>query len=128
MEEQKAIVEKGASMRLGAYACHLTEHTHAWRAYQAGNGRAQPDFPTIHERHRHRYEFNNAYLEALTQHGLIISGVNPETNLVEICEVPDHPWMVGVQFHPEFQSKPNKAHPLFAGFVAAALRQREARG
>ena len=112
MEEQKHITQLGATMRRGAYACKVLPDTNAAKAY----GKEM-----ISERHRHRYEFNNAYREVLTEKGLRIAGINPEQNLVEISEVADHPWMVGVQFHPEFQSKPNKAHPLFAAFVKAAL-------
>ena len=116
MEEQKHITQLGATMRLGSYPCRLEKDSLAYKAYDA---------EMIHERHRHRYEFNNAYRDQLVSCGLRIGGVNPDHNLVEISEVKDHPWMVGVQFHPEFQSKPNKAHPLFAAFVAAALAYRK---
>jgi CTP synthase len=112
MPEQKGITDKGATMRLGAYPCQLTEGTISSRAYKEG---------LISERHRHRFEFNNEYLEQLQAAGLTIAGVNPDRNLVEIVENPEHPWFVGVQFHPEFQSKPRKAHPLFASFIQAAL-------
>ncbi len=114
MEEQKKITDKGATMRLGSYDCALKPGTHAARAYGAS---------IITERHRHRFEVNNAYRAQLEGAGLVVSGVNPKRNLVEIVELKDHPWFVAVQFHPEFQSKPNKAHPLFAAFVAAAIKK-----
>jgi CTP synthase len=113
MEDQRRIAEKGATMRLGAYDCRLRPGTHAAKAYGA---------EMIRERHRHRYEVNNHYVEMLGDAGMVFSGVNPQRDLVEIIELRDHPWFVGVQFHPEFQSKPNKAHPLFASFIKAALR------
>ncbi len=81
----------------------------------------------ISERHRHRYEVNNRYVEQLEAHGLVVSGRSPDGQLVEIIELPDHPWFVGVQFHPEFKSKPTQAHPLFRDFIAAALRHRQLR-
>ncbi|MFP4166360.1 MAG: CTP synthase [Opitutales bacterium] len=112
MEDQKHLKSKGANMRLGACPCQLTPDSLSRHAYGED---------LIHERHRHRYEFNNAYKEQLVSNGLRIAGINPERDLVEIVEVPDHPWFVGVQFHPEFQSKPNAAHPLFAHFIEAAL-------
>ncbi len=115
MEEQKKIVDKGATMRLGSYECQLVPGTLAARAYRAAS---------VRERHRHRYEVNNAYLDRLTAAGLQVSGVNPRRNLVEIVELKRHPWYVAVQFHPEFQSKPSASHPLFAAFVAAAMRHR----
>jgi CTP synthase len=114
MEEQKAITDKGATMRLGSYDCALVPGTLAARAYGE---------PLILERHRHRYEVNNAYLEKLKK-ALVVSGINPKRNLVEIIELRGHPWFVGVQFHPEFHSKPNRAHPLFAAFIAAAIRRK----
>jgi CTP synthase len=107
----------GGTMRLGAQPCRLIEGTQARAAYGTDN---------ISERHRHRYEFNNDYRGRLTEKGLVISGVNPELDLVEIVELKYHPFFVGVQFHPEFQSKPLKAHPLFKAFIkAAAIRARE---
>jgi CTP synthase len=115
MPEQQGVTDKGATMRLGAYPCGLQPGTLSARAY----GQA-----LISERHRHRYEFNNQYMEQLQAAGLVVAGVNPERHLVEIVENPQHPWFVGVQFHPEFQSKPRKAHPLFASFIAAALSRR----
>ena len=119
MEDQKKILDKGATMRLGSYSCQLTPGTLAARAYRQ---------PVVRERHRHRYEVNNAYLGRLEAAGLVVSGRNPRRNLVEIIELRNHPWYVAVQFHPEFQSKPSAAHPLFAAFVAAALRHRRAHG
>ena len=116
MEEQKKIIDKGATMRLGSYECALTPGTRAAKAYGVAN---------IRERHRHRYEVNNAYVDRLKRGGMVISGINPRRNLVEIIELKDHPWFVGVQFHPEFQSKPNRAHPLFAAFIAAAIKNQK---
>jgi len=116
MEEQKNVIDKGATMRLGSYECALTPGTLAAKAYKA---------PNIRERHRHRFEVNNAYVGHLQRGGLVISGINPRRNLVEIVEIKDHPWFLAVQFHPEFQSKPNKAHPLFAAFIAAALKNKK---
>ena len=113
MEEQKKIIDKGATMRLGSYECALMPGTHAAKAYGTAN---------VRERHRHRYEVNNAYVDQLKRAGLIVSGINPRRNLVEIIELKNHPWFVAVQFHPEFQSKPNRAHPLFAAFIAAAIK------
>jgi CTP synthase len=115
MEEQKGVTEKGATMRLGSYDCQLVDGTLARAAYGQEN---------IRERHRHRYEFNNSYREILAKAGLRIAGVNPGRNLVEIVEVAAHPWFVGVQFHPEFQSKPTRPHPLFAAFIGAAIARR----
>ena len=111
MEDQKHITDKGGTMRLGAYACRLEPDTRAAAAYATD---------CILERHRHRYEFSNAFRERMQEKGLIISGVNDDLNLVEIIELPDHPWFVACQFHPEFQSTPLKAHPLFLNFVKAA--------
>jgi CTP synthase len=112
IEEQKKVKNLGASMRLGAYSCVLEKGTRSFEAYKNSK---------ISERHRHRYEFNNTYRQQLTQKGLVIAGLNPERDLVEIIEIKDHPWFVGCQFHPEFKSKPDSAHPLFRGFIAAAL-------
>jgi CTP synthase len=113
MEEQKKIVDKGATMRLGSYECAITPGTLAARAYRV---------ESIRERHRHRYEVDNAYLDRLQRAGMVVSGLNPRRNLVEILELKGHPWFLGVQFHPEFRSKPNRAHPLFAAFIAAAIK------
>ena len=112
MEEQKKVIDKGATMRLGSYECALTPGTLAHKAYKADS---------VRERHRHRFEVNNAYVGQLQRGGLVVSGINPRRNLVEIVELKDHPWFLAVQFHPEFQSKPNQAHPLFAAFIAATL-------
>ena len=113
MAEQKKVIDKGATMRLGSYECAVTPGTHAHKAYKADS---------IRERHRHRFEVNNAYVGQFQRAGLLVSGLNPRRNLVEIVELKDHPWFLAVQFHPEFQSKPNQAHPLFAAFIAATLR------
>ena len=112
IEEQKKVENLGASMRLGAYSCVLEKGTKAFESYKSEK---------ISERHRHRYEFNNAYRQQLIQKGFVIAGLNPEQDLVEVIEIKDHPWFVGCQFHPEFKSKPDIAHPLFKGFIAAAL-------
>jgi CTP synthase len=112
MEAQKKISCKGGTMRLGAYPCDITEHTKVYDVYNT---------KSITERHRHRYEFNNKYLEAFKKAGMIPSGINPNDNLVEIMEIPSHPWFVGVQFHPEFRSTVAKPHPLFVALVKAAI-------
>jgi len=111
LSEQRGVEEKGGTMRLGAYPCRLSPGSHAQRAYGV---------ELITERHRHRYEFNNAYRGLLSHAGLVPSGVSPDGTLVEICELRDHPWMVGTQFHPEFLSRPDRPHPLFRDFVGAA--------
>jgi CTP synthase len=113
MEAQKSITCKGASMRLGAFECNLIADTHAQKAYASKK---------VTERHRHRFEFNNDFKEILLNHGLSIAGINQASGLAEIVEIKNHPWMVGVQFHPEFQSKPMKAHPLFKAFIEASLK------
>ncbi|MEZ4846509.1 MAG: CTP synthase [Bdellovibrionota bacterium] len=115
MEDQKKISKKGATMRLGSYLCNLQKETAASKAY----GRDQ-----ISERHRHRYEFNNQYMSKMAEAGMVFSGICPENQLVEIVEIKDHPWFLGCQYHPEFQSKPMKAHPLFKAFVKASLANR----
>jgi CTP synthase len=112
MEQQKEVTEKGGTMRLGAYPCTLKSKSHAHAAYGSSK---------ISERHRHRYEFNNDYLEAFEKGGMVATGINPETNLVEIVEIPSHPWFVGVQFHPEYSSNVANPHPLFVAFVKAAM-------
>lgn len=116
MEEQKKIIDKGATMRLGSYECSLVPGTLAHKAYKADS---------VRERHRHRYEVNNDYVPQLQKAGMIFSGLNPRRNLVEIIELKSHPWFLAVQFHPEFQSKPNHAHPLFAAFIAATLKNKK---
>ena len=113
MEEQKAVTEKGGTMRLGSWDCNLVEGSLTKTVY---NGAA-----TISERHRHRYEFNNDYLEQMEKSGLKASGINKKTGLVEIIEIPAHPWFIGVQYHPEYKSTVASPHPLFVGFVKAAL-------
>ncbi|MBI2988585.1 MAG: CTP synthase [Deltaproteobacteria bacterium] len=115
METQKEIEKKGATMRLGAYPCILKEDSSALKLY----GKKK-----ISERHRHRYEFNNSYRELFSRHGMVLSGLSPDRNLVEIVELKDHPWFLGCQFHPEFKSRPLDCHPLFKGFVKAALQNR----
>jgi CTP synthase len=115
LPEQRHVTDKGATMRLGAYPCALAAGSRAAAAYGASE---------ISERHRHRYEVNNDFREALTSHGMLISGVSPDRRLVEMIELPDHPYFVGCQFHPEFKSRPQAPHPLFQSFVAAALRAR----
>lgn len=115
VEERTEDSHKGGTMRLGAYPCILEEGTHAYRAYS---------IKEISERHRHRYEFNNAYRDILTKHGLKVSGLSPDGELVEIIEIEDHPWFLGCQFHPEFKSRPTDPHPLFRAFIEAALREK----
>ncbi len=112
LESQKQITKKGGTMRLGSYPCNITEGTKAWEIYKQKE---------ITERHRHRYEFNNEYLADFEKAGMIASGINPEGGLVEIVEIPDHPWFVGVQFHPEYKSTVANPHPLFVNFVKAAI-------
>lgn len=118
MEEQKSTTIKGGTMRLGAYDCKLDENSLAYRIYGSG---------MISERHRHRYEFNNAYLERIEAAGLKATGRNPDTGLVEIVEIPTHPFFIGVQFHPELKSTPEKPQPIFVKFVEAAMAYREER-
>jgi len=112
LPEQRAVEQMGGTMRLGSYPCTLVPGTRAFEAYGAGATR---------ERHRHRYEFNNDYRDALSSAGLQFSGISQDGRLVEIAEVQDHPWMVGCQFHPEFKSRPDRPHPLFAAFVGASI-------
>ena len=116
MPEQVDVEEKGGTMRLGIYPCKVTENTLTHQAYQD---------EIIYERHRHRFEFNNAFREQLMAAGLVIGGTLPNGRLVEIIEIKDHPWFVGTQFHPEFKSRPTNPHPLFREFVKAALRNRK---
>jgi CTP synthase len=112
MEEQESVVNKGGTMRLGAYPCEITPRTLLAELYQRDR---------VDERHRHRYEFNNRYRERFGERGMILCGMSPDHTLVEAIELPAHRFFVGVQFHPEFKSRPNRAHPLFAGFVKAAV-------
>ena len=118
VQRRDASSDKGATMRLGAYPCHLAKGTLAYEAYGVGK---------ISERHRHRYEFNNDYKALLGEKGLIVSGSSPTGDLVEIIEIKDHPWFLGCQFHPEFKSRPMDAHPLFRDFIKAALEYSKAR-
>ena len=118
MLEQKKIKNMGGTMRLGSYPCKLKEGTIAREAYKKD---------LINERHRHRYEYNNDYRQELEDKGLIISGVSPDDFLVEMVELKDHPWFLGCQFHPEFKSRPNNAHPIFVSFVQAAIEKRDRR-
>jgi CTP synthase len=119
LPEQRDVAEKGGTMRLGSYPCVLEPGSLAARAYGQ---------PIVLERHRHRYEFNNAYRELLAQHGMRFSGLSPDSRLVEIVEIPDHPFFLGTQFHPEFKSRPNRPHPLFASFIEASLANARANG
>ncbi len=112
MENQKNIMQKGGTMRLGLYPCRLGQNSMCRELYGK---------ELIYERHRHRWEFNNAYRKELTDAGMQIAGLSPDERLVEIVELPDHPWFIGVQFHPEFKSRPNKPHKLFADFIRASL-------
>ncbi|HID61604.1 MAG TPA: CTP synthase, partial [Anaerolineae bacterium] len=118
MPEQQAVSAMGGTMRLGIYPCHLVSGTRAAAAYGQ---------EVVNERHRHRFEFNNAYRDILAQAGLILSGLSPDRRLVEIVEVGDHPWMVGTQFHPEFKSRPNRPHPLFRDFIAAVKERQNSK-
>jgi CTP synthase len=119
LPEQRDIADKGGTMRLGSYPCVLEAGSLAGRAYGQ---------PIVLERHRHRYEFNNSYRELLAQHGMTFTGLSPDGRLVEIVELPDHPFYLGTQFHPEFKSRPNRPHPLFASFTGAALAFARANG
>lgn len=116
MEEQKNITDKGGTMRLGAWACELEDNSIVAKVYKS---------KTIKERHRHRYEFNSEYKKQIEDAGMIATGFNPETNLVEIIELPSHPWFVGVQYHPEYKSTVDNPHPLFVAFVKAALNRKK---
>jgi len=115
MEEQKKINKKGGTMRLGAYPCTIADGSIAFSVYGTAD---------IKERHRHRYEFNNAFLEQYKEAGMIPVGINRADNLVEMIELKDHPWFIGVQFHPEYRSTVASPHPLFVNFVAAAIRHK----
>nr|NIQ93025.1 CTP synthetase [Desulfuromonadales bacterium] len=115
LQQRSADTDLGGTMRLGAYDAVLAANSHVSHIYGGAT--------EISERHRHRYEVNSAYMEPLEKGGLVFSGMSPDGLLPEIVERPDHPWFVGVQFHPELKSKPFDPHPLFAGFIAAALKQ-----
>jgi CTP synthase len=119
LDEQRNITDKGGTMRLGSQPATLGDSSRAREAY--GKER-------ISERHRHRYEFNNVYRQQFAAHGFAFTATSPDGKLIEIIELPDHPWFLAVQFHPEFKSKPTAAHPLFAGFVGAAIERRTQRG
>jgi CTP synthase len=115
LRELKGVDELGGTMRLGSWPCRLADNSFAARAYETRE---------IHERHRHRYEFNREYEDRLKAAGLRITGETPDNTYVEICEIPGHPWFLGCQFHPEFKSKPMEPHPLFKAFIGAAYQQR----
>ena len=113
MPDQNGVVDIGGTLRLGSYPCILDKDSLAYRLYGS---------ETIHERHRHRYEVNNDFREDLTKNGLKLSGISPDGRIVEMCELPTHPFFIATQAHPEFKSRPNRPHPLFRGFVEAALK------
>ncbi len=119
VQRRDDLSDKGASMRLGAYSCRIANHSLALQAYQKEE---------ISERHRHRYEFNNDFLDRLKEKGMVISGTSPNGELVEIIEIGDHPWFLGCQFHPEFKSRPMTPHPLFRDFIGASLKNSQDRG
>ncbi|NLZ92731.1 MAG: C26 family cysteine hydrolase domain-containing family, partial [Firmicutes bacterium] len=114
--EQKDIEDLGGTMRLGLFPCKIKPDTRAAQVYQD---------EIIYERHRHRYELNNLFRGELEKSGLVMSGTSPDDRLVEMIELPDHPWFVATQFHPEFKSRPNRAHPLFRDFITAALQYKK---
>ena len=114
MPEQRDVANLGGTMRLGLYPCKLLAGTKAQQAYGE---------EVVYERHRHRFEFNNEYREVLGEAGMIYSGVSPNGRLVEIIELADHPWFVASQFHPEFRSRPQRPHPMFRGFIEAAVER-----
>jgi CTP synthase len=118
LDEQRAITDKGGTMRLGAQPARLEPESRAAQCYQT---------PQISERHRHRYEFNNVYRQQFAAHGMAVTATSPDGKLVEVVEIPEHSWFVAVQYHPEFKSKPTAAHPLFAGFVTAAIDRHKLR-
>jgi len=118
MESQQHVTDMGGTMRLGAYPCRLARGSRAAEIY------GQPE---VSERHRHRYEVSNTYRDLFVQHGMKLSGLSPDGQLVEIVELTTHPWFIGCQFHPELQSRPTRPHPLFAGFIAAAAKAKRNR-
>ncbi|MCA9956912.1 MAG: gamma-glutamyl-gamma-aminobutyrate hydrolase family protein, partial [Anaerolineales bacterium] len=118
MPDQHALEDMGGTMRLGSYPCVLEEGSKAAQAYEADR---------VQERHRHRWEFNNGYRNVLEKAGMVFSGLSPDGRLVEIAELADHPFMLGSQFHPEFKSRPNRPHPLFAAFLGAAVARQDGR-
>ena len=115
MHEQRDVTDKGGTMRLGSYPAKLREGSRVHAAYGE---------PVVYERHRHRFEVSNRYRQLLESHGMTFSGVSPDGRLAEFAELSDHPWFVSTQAHPEFSSRPNRPHPLFAGFIGAALQRR----
>jgi CTP synthase len=119
MQSQRDVSDLGGTMRLGAYTARLRPGSRAAQAYGTNE---------ISERHRHRWEVNNAYRDVLAEYGLRLSGQSPDGGLVEVIELPDHAWFIGCQFHPELKSRPTRPHPLFAGFIGAALKRRKGRG
>jgi CTP synthase len=119
MESQHTVKDMGGTMRLGAYACRLARGSRAAEVYGV---------PEISERHRHRYEVSNGFRELFVEKGMRLSGLSPDGSLVEMVELPDHPYFIACQFHPELKSRPTRPHPLFASFVAAAVNRRDARG
>ena len=116
MPDQNGVTDIGGTLRLGSYPCHLKEDTLAYKLYGS---------EMIHERHRHRYEVNNEFRTALSDNGLVFSGISPDGRIVEMCELPTHPFFIATQAHPEFKSRPNRPHPLFRGFVEAALKHED---
>jgi CTP synthase len=114
MPDQRGVVDMGGTMRLGLYPCVLQEGSISAKAYQ---------LPMVQERHRHRFELNNAFRDTLSQNGMRFAGISPDGRLVEIAELVDHPFMVGTQFHPEFLSRPNRPHPLFVAFLQAVKQK-----
>jgi len=118
MPEQRDVDEMGGTMRLGIYPCKINEKSKVYDIYND---------ELIYERHRHRYEFNNEYREIMTSKGMVLSGLSPSERLVEIIELPEHPWYIGVQFHPEFKSRPNRPHPLFRDFIKASLTKQKSK-
>ena len=118
MPEQDGVEDIGGTLRLGSYPCTLDKNSKAYELYGS---------ETITERHRHRYEVNNYYRDDLTKNGMKLSGLSPDGRIVEMMELPDHPWFIATQAHPEFKSRPNRPHPLFKGFVGAALDYKESK-
>ena len=119
MPDQRSVNQLGGTMRLGRYPCMLDIRSKSYALYGE---------ELIYERHRHRYEFNNDFREEMERSGLLLAGISPDKHIVEMVEIPDHPWFVACQFHPEFKSRPNRPHPLFAGLVAAAVKKKEEKG
>ena len=118
LPEQKEVTDMGGTMRLGQYPCTLNPESKSYELYGAS---------MIYERHRHRYEVNNDYRNDLLSGGMIFAGTSPDNHIVEMVEIPNHPWFVACQFHPEFKSRPNKPHPLFRGFVTAASKHKNSK-